>query len=98
VALVFTKGRVEHVTFGPASWCIVNIRIEKPTGINVPPSPPGPNNELLVVTLGGQLGVLFVTELSRALASGLRVTVTHEDDSAHITSVTLIASTEGSLI
>jgi hypothetical protein len=96
--MAWTRGRVEHLSLYSDNHCIVNIRIEVPTGINAPPMPPGPANELLVISVGTLSGILFLNELSRALGRGLRVVVFHEDDSAQILNVTVIAAIDGSVV
>jgi hypothetical protein len=99
MAIEVVIGRVASLKVAP-EYGFVDIRIETPTGFFVPPVPPGPSNELLIM-----FGVqsysgrdLFTNELSRALASGLRVRVSHEEDSAYITEVVVEAPFEGSLV
>jgi len=97
MAIEVTTGRVEYLKVA-AGYGLVNVRLETPTGINVPPVPTGPKNELLIIWIGNQSQGprgLFTTELSRALAHGLCVRLSHEDDSAYITEVLIDAQFEG---
>jgi hypothetical protein len=78
MAIVITTGRVEYLKVA-TDYGFVNIRRE---------APEGPTNELLIIWFGDQSqgpAALFTTELSIALARGLRVRLSHEDDSAYIT-------------
>jgi hypothetical protein len=101
MATVTTVGRVEYLKVA-SGLGFVNIRLETPTGyLTVPPVPPGPTNELLIIWFGStSMGPpeQFRTELSRALAHGLRVRLSHADDSAYITQVIVEAPFEGSLM
>jgi hypothetical protein len=100
MAIEVTVGRVEYLKIA-TGYGFVNVRLEKPTGIAVPPVPPGPANELLIIWFGNQSQgpkALFTSELSRALSSGLRVRLSHEDDSAYIIEVVVDAPLDGALV
>jgi hypothetical protein len=78
MAIVETTGQVEYLKVA-TGYGFVNIRRD---------APDGPTNELLIIWFGDQSqgpAALFTTELSIALARGLRVRLSHEEDSAYIT-------------
>lgn len=77
-----TVGRVAELKLADG-FGFVNIRRET-----------GPSNELLIIWFGDQSEgpvALFTTELSLAMARGLRVKLFHQDDSAYIIRVTVEA-------
>ncbi|MCC5034810.1 hypothetical protein DMH02_016685 [Streptomyces sp. WAC 00631] len=83
MAVEDTVGRVEELKLSDG-FGFVNIRREEGT----------PTNELLIIWFGDRSEgpvALFTTELSLALARGLRVKLLHGDDSAYITRVTVEA-------
>jgi hypothetical protein len=74
---VETAGRVEYLKIA-TDYGFVNIRRE---------ATDGPQNELLIIWFLDRSegpAALFTTELSMALARGLRVRLLHENDSAYI--------------
>ncbi|WP_030545281.1 hypothetical protein [Streptomyces albus] len=78
-----TVGRVESLKLADG-FGFVNVRREADD----------PPNELLIIWFGDRSEgpvALFTTELSLALARGLRVNLLHGDDSAYITRVTVEA-------
>ncbi|HEY6975188.1 MAG TPA: hypothetical protein VH396_02795 [Chitinophagaceae bacterium] len=77
MAIVQTTGQVESLKIA-SGYGFVNIRKD---------TPDGPPNELLIIWFGDQSqgpAALFTTELSIALARGLHVSLSHEEDSAYI--------------
>lgn len=100
MATEMTVGRVEYLKVA-TDYGFVNIRVETPTGISVPPVPHGLTNELFIIWYGHESRCprdLVVRELSNALTSGLRVRVSHDDDSAFITELIVDAPFEGALV
>ncbi len=86
MAVVETTGHVEYLKVA-SGYGFVNIRRD---------AQDGPTNELLIIWFGDQSqgpAALFTTELSMALARGLRVRLAHQDDSAYITQVVVEAPT-----
>jgi hypothetical protein len=84
MAIVETVGRVQYLKLA-TDYGFVNVRREAQTG---------PRNELLIIWFGEQSQgpvALFTTELSMALARGLRVKLSHEEDSAYITQLVVEA-------
>ena len=84
MAIVQTTGHVEYLKVA-TGYGFVNIR--KDPG-------DGPTNELLIIWFGNQSqgpAALFTTELSIALARGLHVRLSHEEDGAYITQVIIDA-------
>lgn len=80
-----TVGTVEALKVSDGAG-FVNIRREADTG---------PSNELLIIWFGDRSegpAALFTTELTMALARGLRVRLSHGDRSAYITQVTVEAA------
>jgi hypothetical protein len=103
--MAVTIGRVQYLKIGSdqagTDYGLVQIRLETPSGINVPPQPPGPRFELFIIWVVNQSQgprYLFLTELSRALRHGLRVRIGHKDDSAFINQLVVEAPFEGSLV
>jgi hypothetical protein len=85
MAIVETTGHVEYLKVA-SGYGFVNILRD---------APEGPANELLIIWFGDQSegpAALFTTELSVALARGLRVRLAHEDDSAYITQLIVEAA------
>lgn len=92
-------GRVERLKISDGLGS-VRIRIQnkvEPLSFVSPPDPP--SKELIIWKGKASLGPkdYFVTELSRALAQGLRVRVFYRPDNEFITEVTVEAPFEGSL-
>lgn len=84
MAIVETTGRVEYLKIA-SGYGFVNIRRDATTG---------PANELLIIWFGDRSdgpAALFTTELSLALARGLRVRLSHENNSAYITQLVVEA-------
>ena len=103
--MAWTFGRVQYLKIGSdqvgTDYGLVQIRVETPTGPNVPPVPPGPQFELFIIWVVNQTQGpkdIFRTELSRALRYGLRVRIGHKEDSAFINEVLVEAPFEGSLV
>jgi hypothetical protein len=95
-----TIGRVELLKLSGAGG-FVNVRLDYPTGVRLRPVPLGPPTELLIIWSGDQsldTRDLFTAELSRALAGGLRVRLTHDEGSALIKSLIIEAPFEGSVV
>ncbi|RPJ20704.1 MAG: hypothetical protein EHM33_27910 [Chloroflexi bacterium] len=85
MAFVDTTGQVENLKLSN-DFGFVNIRRDPPDG----------GNELLIIWFGDQSqgpAALFTTELSMALARGLHVRLTHEEDGAFITLLQVDAAT-----
>ena len=98
MAIQITNGRIEHLKFGD-SYGFVKVRIVG-TGAPGEPSIPSSSNELLIIWSGNQslaTASLFTAQLSQALAHGLRVQLTHKDDSAYIIQVLVEGPFEGAL-
>jgi hypothetical protein len=86
MAIEVTTGQVQYLKVA-SGYGFVNIRRD---------APDGPANELLIIWFGNQSqgpSALFTTELSIALARGLRVELSHEEDSAYITQLIVNAPT-----
>ena len=95
-----TIGRVQYLKLSTTIGFVVILR-ETPTGINVPPIPPGPPTELFVIwsdDVSVRPRDLFTPELSRALANGLRVRITHEAHSSFISELVVFAPFEEPVI
>lgn len=93
-------GRVERLQISD-SLGIVRVRIANKVVPTLGVGPPDPPSKELIIWKGkASLGPkdLFVTELSRALAQGLRVRVFYTPDNEFITEVTVEAPFEGSLV
>lgn len=91
-----TTGRVQYLKIQRHTWAVVILR-ETPTGFNVPPLPPGPPTELFLIwTSDHSEGPRdrFATELSGALANGLRVRVSHQAHSSFINELVVFAPFE----
>jgi len=95
-----TIGRVQYLKLSTALGAVVILR-ETPTGINVPPVPHGPPTELFLIwsdDFSEGPRERFTTELSRALANGLRIQVTHEAHSSYIRELVVFAPYEEPVI
>lgn len=80
MAIVETTGRAEYLKLA-TDYGMVYFRRD---------AADGPSTELLIIWLGDRSegpAALFTTELSMALARGLRLRLSHEEDSAYITQV-----------
>lgn len=91
-----TIGRVQILKVTTTIGFVVILR-ETPSGINVPPIPPGPPTELFVIwanDVPGPARQIFTPELSRALANGLRVQINHDAHSSFIRELFVFAPFE----
>jgi hypothetical protein len=82
--MAITAGQVDYLKVS-SGYGFVNIRRDDPSG---------PPTELLIIWFGDHSegpAALFTTELSLALARGLRVRIFHSDDSAYIAELTINA-------
>jgi hypothetical protein len=100
-----TTGRVQCLKIGGdpgGDFGLVQIRVETPTGTNVPPvPPPSPDLAVFIIWVLNQSEgpkELFTNELSKALRYGLRVTISHREDSSFMNEIQVEAPFEGSLV
>jgi len=86
MAIIQTTGKVQYLKIA-SDYGFVNILKDPGEGAT---------NELLIIWYGDQSegpAALFTTELSIALARGLHVNLSHEEDSAYITQLIVDAPT-----
>lgn len=91
-----TIGHVQYLKITANRWVVTILR-ETPTGLNVPPIPPGPPTELFLIwasDFSAGPRERFTDELSRALAHGLRVRIGHEAHSSFINELVVFAPFE----
>jgi hypothetical protein len=95
-----TVGRIQSLKVNTTQGMIVVLR-ETPTGLNIPPVPPGPDAEIFLVwtaDVHDGARTIFMPELSRALAHGLRIQIDHDAHSSFVRELVVFGPLEGSLL